>query len=285
MPSAISFLSGGIPKLDDCAAPDNNTDLNASTTKHGLCPILPNTATKFLDGTGGWSTPPPGNATTAIIQDEFMTNTLGGNLYGFGSLGWYITWSGTAGSKTQIDSEVNHPGIGRLTTYTTLNHCAYARLLYTGTTPTTHLWADDFYKETFIVRTVDNTSVLLRFGFTMDETGTFFGGTDGAGFEFDTSVDSYWHCKVAHATNVSDYQTAIQPQANSWYKLDIVRVAAAQWDFYINDALVKSWTTNCPTGVAGQVCFFIATRANPGAKTVDIDYFCLQTVPLGQRWT
>jgi hypothetical protein len=29
-----------IQKLDDCAAPDNNTDLNASTTAHGLAPLV-----------------------------------------------------------------------------------------------------------------------------------------------------------------------------------------------------------------------------------------------------
>jgi len=51
--------SGGADaiKLDDLAAPDDNTDLNASTTKHGLCPKLPNDATKYLDGTGAFSVP------------------------------------------------------------------------------------------------------------------------------------------------------------------------------------------------------------------------------------
>jgi hypothetical protein len=43
------------PKLDDCAAPDDNTDLNVSTTAHGLCPKAPNSVWKFLDGTGAWT--------------------------------------------------------------------------------------------------------------------------------------------------------------------------------------------------------------------------------------
>jgi hypothetical protein len=43
------------PKLDDCAAPDDNTDLNVSTSAHGLCPKAPNSVWKFLDGTGAWS--------------------------------------------------------------------------------------------------------------------------------------------------------------------------------------------------------------------------------------
>ena len=44
-------------KLDDLAAPDDNTDLNASTSAHGLLPKLNNTATDFLNGQGGWSVP------------------------------------------------------------------------------------------------------------------------------------------------------------------------------------------------------------------------------------
>lgn len=44
-------------KLDDLTAPDDNTDLNASTSKHGLLLKLDNTATNYLDGTGAWSVP------------------------------------------------------------------------------------------------------------------------------------------------------------------------------------------------------------------------------------
>ena len=48
-----------VPKLDDLASPDDNTDLNVSTSAHGLCPKAPNDATKFLDGTGAWDTLKP----------------------------------------------------------------------------------------------------------------------------------------------------------------------------------------------------------------------------------
>lgn len=48
-------------KLDDLATPDDNTDLNASTTRHGLLRKLSNVATEYLDGTGSWS-----SLTTAI---------------------------------------------------------------------------------------------------------------------------------------------------------------------------------------------------------------------------
>jgi hypothetical protein len=59
---ATTHASGGSDplKLDDLAAPDDNTDLNASTTKHGLLRKLSNVGTEFLDGTGAWSTPAGG---------------------------------------------------------------------------------------------------------------------------------------------------------------------------------------------------------------------------------
>ncbi len=43
-------------KLDDLATPDDNTDLDASTSAHGLLPKLPNDANQYLGGTGVWTT-------------------------------------------------------------------------------------------------------------------------------------------------------------------------------------------------------------------------------------
>jgi hypothetical protein len=49
---------GGDPiKLDDLAAPDDNTDLNASAGAHGLLRKLSGTATDFLNGSGAWAVP------------------------------------------------------------------------------------------------------------------------------------------------------------------------------------------------------------------------------------
>lgn len=65
-------------KLDDLGAPDDNTDLNASTSRHGLLPKLNNVATDFLNGQGGWTTPAGGsslpvNDTTSLVQDPSDT--------------------------------------------------------------------------------------------------------------------------------------------------------------------------------------------------------------------
>lgn len=53
-------------KLDDLAAPDDTTDLNASASAHGLLRKLSGTATEYLDGSGTWSTPATGGGAPAV---------------------------------------------------------------------------------------------------------------------------------------------------------------------------------------------------------------------------
>jgi len=56
---SFSVIPGGI-KLDDLGTPDDNTDLNATTSAHGLLRKLDNDPTHYLDGTGAWSEPAAG---------------------------------------------------------------------------------------------------------------------------------------------------------------------------------------------------------------------------------
>lgn len=70
----------GAVKLDDMAAPDDNTDLNASTAKHGLLPKGNGVATDYLDGTiqfttpaGGGGSAPPFSDATEIIKGDVDT--------------------------------------------------------------------------------------------------------------------------------------------------------------------------------------------------------------------
>jgi hypothetical protein len=68
---ASSHQSGGgdAIKLDDLATPDDNTDLNASTTRHGLLRKLSNVATEYMDGTGNWSTPAGSSLTLSADRE------------------------------------------------------------------------------------------------------------------------------------------------------------------------------------------------------------------------
>lgn len=59
---ATTHQQGGTDpiKLDDLATPDDNTDLNATTLRHGLLPKLSGVSTEFLAGDGSWATPSGG---------------------------------------------------------------------------------------------------------------------------------------------------------------------------------------------------------------------------------
>ena len=53
-----SVLLTTATKLDDLAAPDDNTDLNVSTTKHGLAPKAPNSTSQWLRGDAAFAAVP-----------------------------------------------------------------------------------------------------------------------------------------------------------------------------------------------------------------------------------
>ncbi len=47
----------------------DNTTGNTSTSKHGFCPKLPNDSSKYLDGTGNFTTPAGGTGGGLTISD------------------------------------------------------------------------------------------------------------------------------------------------------------------------------------------------------------------------
>ena len=91
-------------KLDDWLSPDDNTDLDSSTTAHGLLPKLDNTATNFLNGTGAWSIPAP-----SALSDPATIGTL---TMGSGSI---TDGSGSISFGDEILSTTGNIGIGTAT--------------------------------------------------------------------------------------------------------------------------------------------------------------------------
>lgn len=73
---------GDAIKLDDLAATDDNTDLNASTSAHGLLKKLDNDTSHFLRGDGAWAAPSGGGLFNAyaLLQDQQANgnSTMGG---------------------------------------------------------------------------------------------------------------------------------------------------------------------------------------------------------------
>jgi len=88
--NSLAYYNGNVTatKLDDLTAPDDNTDLNASTSKHGLMMKYPNTASgKYLKEDGTWAVPPGGSAVTAFVAVAASDSTAAEQAYALASGG------------------------------------------------------------------------------------------------------------------------------------------------------------------------------------------------------
>jgi hypothetical protein len=85
---ATNHKSGGTDpvKVDELAAPADNSNLNATTGAHGLLKKLDNVITHFMNGQGNWTTIPAGalpTITTGMLPSNVTLNdttqTISGN--------------------------------------------------------------------------------------------------------------------------------------------------------------------------------------------------------------
>ena len=104
---ALSVTEGMLSLAD-------NTTADASSTKHGLLPKLPNDATRYLDGSGAWSVPYTSAFTTAYSVD--FTALASQNLLTGGNGNKTIdgkTWvlANSAGLQTAYLQDGSHAGL------------------------------------------------------------------------------------------------------------------------------------------------------------------------------
>jgi hypothetical protein len=112
---ATSHESGGSDaiKLDDLAAPENNTDLNTSVSAHGLCPILDDDTDHFLSGDGSWSAPSGEITAAASLTDNALIRGNGGSK-GIQTSGVTVDDSGNVGiGKSSPESLLHLRGLNQ----------------------------------------------------------------------------------------------------------------------------------------------------------------------------
>jgi hypothetical protein len=144
----------------------------------------------------------------------------------------------------------------------------------------------------YILQVPDNTEILTRIGLFKYGAQSVGGGGDcaSAWFDYDSNVGGNWYassCGTPLDPGTTD--TGIACVSGNWYVLKIKRVSAAQWDFYINDALVVSRTTKLPNEAYGfhpEMWVKTLRVAVVYARSIYPDYFRMLCVPMpGNRYT
>lgn len=151
-------------KLDDAAAPDDNTDLNVSITKHGLVPKAPNDSTKFLDGTGAFSVPAGGSGNEVKFLDHVDVGNVGS---GEDDLMSYTLPANTLGANKDT---IKIAAWGKSTdaaNVKTLKLKLGAATIFTAIIPTSAAY--DWHIEAFITRTAAGAQ---KYGIWYEHRGT-----------------------------------------------------------------------------------------------------------------
>lgn len=188
-----------------------------------------------------------------------------------------LNWTSSATTSTVVAAEEDHPGIYRIATNTTSGNIA--RLHLGGAATDGMFYAGDLDRLTAVIRPQNNTNMKIKFGLFQSTSDTG-GGTDGIYFDFSTLVGPEWYCTTRASSTSTSQATLTAVSAATWYKLDIVR-NGVNIDFYIDDALVATNTTNIPLG-ALNVGFQVECRDTGNAKSIDIDFFRLKSQALNR---
>lgn len=212
--------------------------------------------------------------TQVVLEDEFIAGlTTTGNV---GALGWSLG----AGSLATKNGETAHPGIKTLSSGTTSG--TIGRITLGGSATELTIVPGDISYIAFVVRPVSGTTTMsVRIGLLLSPS-TSGEGSQGIYFAFTPATSGNWRTITRDGAGITANTTNISYSTGTWYFLEIRR-SGSSYEFYINNVLRFTHTTNIPTSV-GVISLCIETN-EAVAKTIDIDYFCLKSITLGQRWS
>jgi|SRR5688572_12584442 len=217
--------------------------------------------------------------TQFVVVDHF--DSVGGTLSvtsgnvidvltGTGS--WTAQATAGTGTISALNGEADHPGIMRLTSG---NVSGNAIGIYRGVKSTTFappILANQVFRVQFIIRLPSIANVLLQVGL---QSAVSNAATDWIRFFYDTTVSAEMVVSTK-AANVETTPVSIGVPGTDWMRLTIEQEVIGTINFYLEDTLVSTMTTNVPGGVSLTPILRVLTRT-AATKSVDVDFHALES--------
>lgn len=199
---------------------------------------------------------------------------------GTSTLRWLNASSGTGGAESTslTSSDSNHPGIVEPSTgtLTTSSGCGYLGGVTAGTATAGFTLGGGQLMFQWLVQVPTLSDGTNTFSCTWGLSDTVSASTALVIFQYLQTSNVNFLAVTRSASTSTSTDTGIVVTAGSWYKLKaIVNAAGTNVDFYINDVLVCSNTTNIPTSTPIAPRFNIVKSAGVTARSMYIDYFKL----------
>lgn len=120
---------------------------------------------------------------------------------------------------------------------------------------------------------VAGQTFIIRVGMTDTATATNVDIANGSYFEYNSTISPNWRICSANANTRTKVTSSIAVQGNIYTRLAIVQTETTKIDFYVNEVLAGTITTNISTattgtGMHGKLC---KTTGTNGAR-LDMDY-------------
>lgn len=236
-------IPGGI-KLDDLGAPDDNTDLNASTSAHGLLKKLPGGTATFLRGDGTFATPSAGGGSADPLE---YTRRWGMHAINEPFNAYYSTNMpvvAAAGGAGTNKADAQGLFIGAVTGATSGNAAGYNHF---------PLWTA-FYRQwdtDFVIRwrTGDDLTSQRHW---VGAASTSLDGSDDpaahlAAFRYSTAAsDTNWQACVKDGTTLQVADTGVAVATDTAHTF-LIKMRSASVEFWIDGTLVHTHTANLPS--------------------------------------
>jgi hypothetical protein len=205
-----------------------------------------------------------GSVTLGTASDTVLT---------LGCTNWKGRGFSANGSIEVQPGENNHPGIVRMSCGATSGN---STMIFRGDQ---EIQPRDVFSMSAICRINTVTNCLWHFGIV----DTLTGGSNSMIFYFDTSAGATIraYCAEGGVDAGSDVDTGVAP-GTGFNLYEIIQTVLGTVEFYIDQVLVATISTNTPDTEVGNVTMRIGTRTT-AARTVDIDYISFESDDIGAR--